>query len=83
MRLARLHAPFDHQDWIFEPKLDGFHAMAYIQNGAAQLVSRNRNVYTSFPAHTNVLAASVRVQLRPLGGRVLRASAQGQRYSAK
>jgi hypothetical protein len=24
MPLARLHAPFDHPAWIFEPKLDAF-----------------------------------------------------------
>lgn len=28
MPLARLHAPFDHPDWLFEPKYDGFPALA-------------------------------------------------------
>ena len=41
MPLARFDAPFEHQDWIFEPKLDGFRAVAYVENGACQLVSRN------------------------------------------
>jgi bifunctional non-homologous end joining protein LigD len=45
MPLARLQAPFDHPDWIFEPKLDGFRAVVYIENGAARLVSRNRNMF--------------------------------------
>jgi bifunctional non-homologous end joining protein LigD len=71
MPLARLHAPFDHRDWIFEPKLDGFRAMAYIQNGAAQLVSRNRNVYKSFPVLTNALAGSVRVREAILDGEIV------------
>lgn len=48
MPLARVHAPFDHDEWIFEPKLDGFRALAYIEGGAARLVSRRQNVYTSF-----------------------------------
>ncbi len=42
MPLARLHAPFDHADWIFEAKLDGFRAMAYIRNCIARLVSRRK-----------------------------------------
>jgi ATP-dependent DNA ligase len=30
MPLARLHAPFDHADWIDELKYDGFRALAYL-----------------------------------------------------
>ncbi len=41
MQLALLRAPFDHPDWIFELKYDGFRALAYVQNGAAWLVSRS------------------------------------------
>jgi ATP-dependent DNA ligase len=33
MPLARLHVPFDHEDWIFEPKLDGFRALGYVEGG--------------------------------------------------
>jgi ATP-dependent DNA ligase len=32
MPSARLPEPFDHEDWIFEPKLDGFRALRYIEN---------------------------------------------------
>src|SRR5687767_8057907 len=28
MPLARLHAPFDHPDWLYELKYDGFRALA-------------------------------------------------------
>ena len=42
MPLARFDAPFDHPDWIFEPKLDGFRAVAYVEGGGCRLVSRNR-----------------------------------------
>jgi ATP-dependent DNA ligase len=27
MLLARLHAPFDHPDWLFELKYDGFRVL--------------------------------------------------------
>jgi hypothetical protein len=39
MPLARFDAPFEHPDWIFEPKLDGFRAVAYVEGGACRLVS--------------------------------------------
>jgi hypothetical protein len=45
MPLARLEVPFDHPDWIFEPKLDGFRAVAYVDSGTCRLVSRNRNAF--------------------------------------
>jgi ATP-dependent DNA ligase len=33
MVLARAKAAFDHPEWIFEPKLDGFRALAYVDAG--------------------------------------------------
>jgi bifunctional non-homologous end joining protein LigD len=48
MPLARLDAPFEHPDRIFEPKLDGFRAVAYVEGGACRLVSRNRNAFKTF-----------------------------------
>src|SRR5215469_4411789 len=40
MTLASLHAPFDHDDWIFELKYDGFRALGYIDSGQCRLVPR-------------------------------------------
>jgi ATP-dependent DNA ligase len=35
--------PFDHRDWIFETKLDGYRAIAAIDStGKARIWSRNR-----------------------------------------
>src|SRR5579871_3145038 len=48
MPLAHLHAPLDHPDWIFEPKLDGFRVLAYVDGGLCTLVSRRGNVYKTF-----------------------------------
>jgi bifunctional non-homologous end joining protein LigD len=51
MPLARFDVPFDHPDWIFEPKMDGFRAVAYIEGGACRLVSRpTRNAFKTFEA---------------------------------
>jgi bifunctional non-homologous end joining protein LigD len=42
MRLRLVRQPFDHPDYIFELKHDGFRAIAYLQNGECKLVSRNQ-----------------------------------------
>ena len=34
--------PFDHPDYIFELKHDGFRVIAYLQHGESKLVSRNQ-----------------------------------------
>ena len=43
MRLRLVGKPFDHPDYIFELKHDGFRAVAYMQNGECKLISRNLN----------------------------------------
>jgi bifunctional non-homologous end joining protein LigD len=47
MRLSRRPQPFDHAEWIFVLKLDGFRALAYIENGEGRLVSGNGNTFAS------------------------------------
>jgi bifunctional non-homologous end joining protein LigD len=32
LKLTRRHEPFDHPDWLFELKHDGFRAVAYISD---------------------------------------------------
>jgi len=46
--LERRREPFDHPDWIFEPKHDGFRCVAYVDYGRCRLVSRNGNEFKSF-----------------------------------
>jgi bifunctional non-homologous end joining protein LigD len=55
MPLARLDTPFEHPEWIFEPKLDGFRAVAYVDGGACRLVSRNRNAFKTFEPLAQVI----------------------------
>jgi len=45
---VRRPLPFDHPEWIFELKYDGFRSLAVIQNGRTQLISRNGNLFNSF-----------------------------------
>lgn len=39
---------FDHPDWLFELKYDGFRALAYLQDGECKLVSRNGHPFATF-----------------------------------
>jgi ATP-dependent DNA ligase len=48
MRLAVRREAFNHADWIFEIKYDGFRSLARVAAGQAELISRRRNVYKSF-----------------------------------
>ena len=48
MPLSRKPAPFDHPEWVFELKYDGFPSLAVIQNGCAELISPNGNSFKSF-----------------------------------
>jgi bifunctional non-homologous end joining protein LigD len=48
MPLARFDQQFEHPDWIFEPKMDGFRAVAYVEGGACRLVSRSHNPFKTF-----------------------------------
>jgi len=43
MRLRQVEKPFDHPDYLFELKVDGFRAIVYIQDGECKLISRNQN----------------------------------------
>jgi hypothetical protein len=38
MPLARFDTPFEHPDWIFEPKLFGVRAAAYLEGNACRMV---------------------------------------------
>jgi bifunctional non-homologous end joining protein LigD len=48
LELIEQASAFDHPDFIFEPKYDGFRALAYIENGKGELVSRTGITYKRF-----------------------------------
>src|SRR5216684_383280 len=53
---AKIASPFNHQDWVFELKHDGFRALAYIDDGSCKLISRKQIVYKSFARLAQTLA---------------------------
>jgi hypothetical protein len=78
MPLARFDAPFEHPDWIFEPKLDGFRAVAYIEGGACRLVSRNRNAFKTFEPLAQAIAQELARRSAILDGEIVRPGPDGR-----
>jgi bifunctional non-homologous end joining protein LigD len=77
MPLASLHAPFDHQDWIFELKYDGFRALGYIDSGQCWLVSRLGTAYKSFAQLCAAIGAAIPGQA-VLAGEIVHLDAEGK-----
>jgi bifunctional non-homologous end joining protein LigD len=46
MPLSRKPAPFDHPEWVFELKYDGFRSLAVIHDGRCELISRNGHPFS-------------------------------------
>ena len=50
MQARLVERPFSHPGWIFEPKLDGYRAIAYVRGGSVVLKSRTgRDITGQFP----------------------------------
>ena len=77
MPLARLHAPFDHPDWLFELKYDGFRALAYVTPERCELISRKGNVYKSFSTLCSGISNALACEA-VLDGEVVHLNAQGK-----
>jgi hypothetical protein len=78
MPLARFDAPFEHPDWIFEPKLDGFRAVAYVEGGTCRLVSRNRNAFKTFEPLAQAIGQELSGRSAILDGEIVRPGPDGR-----
>src|SRR6516162_9732079 len=78
MPLARFDAPFEHPDWIFEPKLDGFRALAYVEANSCKLVSRNRHEFKSFEPLALAIAQELAGRSAILDGEIVRPGPDGR-----
>ena len=63
--------PFDHPDWIFELKYDGFRAVAHVENGRCQLISRNGATFASFSNLSADIATSLGSRNAVLDGEIV------------
>jgi bifunctional non-homologous end joining protein LigD len=76
--LTRARAPFSHADWLFEVKWDGFRALLYSDKESVRLVSRNGNVYKSFPGLCEGLARDLNGRRCVLDGEIVCLDLQGK-----
>jgi bifunctional non-homologous end joining protein LigD len=61
---------FEHPDWLYELKHDGFRALAYIDQGRCRLVSRNGNEMKRFEDVSAALGKELKVDNAVLDGEV-------------
>jgi bifunctional non-homologous end joining protein LigD len=78
MTLSRRREPFNHPDWLFEIKHDGFRALAYIQGGQCHLVSRRGNVLKRFLPLAGQMAKELKVKNVVLDGEIVCLDANGR-----
>lgn len=78
MTLRRQAKPFDHPDWIFELKYDGFRALCILEDGAAQFVSRTGNVFRHFAELAAALPKAIMVRSAVIDGEVVTLDDQGK-----
>jgi bifunctional non-homologous end joining protein LigD len=62
MPLQRSREAFNHPDWLFELKYDGFRALAVIQAGRTSLVSRNGHPFASFVSLSDTINADLDIR---------------------
>ena len=70
IRLSRRSEPFDSKEFLFELKIDGFRALAYIDNGECRLVSRNGNRFRGFADLANWIGQNLPAVSAVLDGEI-------------
>jgi bifunctional non-homologous end joining protein LigD len=78
MLAESISKPFDGMDWLFEIKWDGYRAVAFIENGAVRLVSRNQNELTSRYPELKDMARLVKAKSAILDGEVVALDEHGK-----
>ena len=59
MPLVRIPELFDHADWLFEIKLDGFRALAHVEGHHCRLVSRRGHVFKKWDVLCTEIASAL------------------------
>jgi bifunctional non-homologous end joining protein LigD len=78
MVLARAMEPFDHPEFLFEMKYDGFRALAYIEDGQCQLISRKKHAYKAFDLLCQQIARTVNVSEAIVDGEIACLDGEGR-----
>jgi len=71
MPLIRVAEAFDHPDWIFELKHDGFRALAHVEGHRCTLVSRRGHVFSRWDVLCTEISHSIRATDAILDGEIV------------
>ena len=63
--------PFDHPDWVFEPKYDGFRGLLYLTRRTCELRSRRAYLFRQFEPLRTALAEQLKGKELVLDGEVV------------
>jgi bifunctional non-homologous end joining protein LigD len=74
---VRRSVVFDHADWVYELKYDGFRALAYVADGHCRLISRRGNQLKRFDELCRSISAELRAQDAVIDGEVVALNQSG------
>ena len=78
LTLGRAPAPFNHPEWLFEVKWDGFRSLVRIEQGKCRLISRKGNEFKSFRTLNESILAEIRVRSGVLDREIVCLNAAGK-----
>ena len=76
--LRKRKAPFDHPDWLFELKYDGFRAMAWIENRRCRMISRHGNHFSAFTELEKLIESGLSANNTVLDGEIVCVDGEGR-----
>ena len=75
---VRRREPFDHPQWLFDVKYDGFRALCHVERGRGHFMSRNGNGFRRFDALSTQVATELGVDEAVLDGELIAADETGR-----
>jgi bifunctional non-homologous end joining protein LigD len=78
IRLSRRPEPFDSDGFLYELKIDGFRALAHLEDGKGELVSRNGNTFHGFAELATWIAEHLKVESAVLDAEIACVDREGR-----
>src|SRR4029079_9816507 len=78
IRLSRRPEPFDSDEFLYELKIDGFRALAHVQDGKGELISRHGMVFRGVAELATWIAEHLKVEDAVLDGEIACIDGEGR-----
>lgn len=76
---VRRSAVFDHAEWVYEVKYEGFRALAYVADRQCRLISRRGNQFKRFDDLCRAIRKAIKVRNAVIDGQVVALDQSGMR----